>query len=88
MNLLKISLVACFLFCACNSTKSLSPSEAAQQTCACMKLSKDTSEEGVKAFTECNTKTREMMAEYRSDTLWMSQWKDALMQTLKDCMSE
>ena len=81
------SLFACFLLVSC-SEKSLTPSEAAQQTCACMKLSKDTSEEGVKAFTECNTKTREMMAEYRADTVWMSQWKDELMKTLKDCMSE
>ena len=87
MKLFKLSLLICFLICACTS-KGLTPSEAAQQTCTCMKLSKDTSEEGVKAFTDCNTQTREMMAEYRSDTLWMSQWKDELMKTLKDCMSE
>ena len=52
MKLFKLSLLICFLICACTS-KGLTPSEAAQQTCTCMKLSKDISEEGVKAFTDC-----------------------------------
>ena len=87
MKLLKLSIVICFLLCSCTS-KGLTPAEAAEQTCACMKLSKDTSPEGVKAFTDCNSKTREMMADYRSDEEWMGEWKEELMKTLKDCMGE
>ena len=87
MKLFKLSALVCFLLCACTN-KGLTPSEAAEQTCECMKLSKDTSAEGVKAFTDCNSKTREMMADYRSDEEWMSEWKEELMKTLKDCMGE
>ena len=47
-----------FLITFSCTEKELTPNEAAQQTCNCMKLSKDTSEEGVKAFTDCNNKTK------------------------------
>ena len=87
MKLYQLSLLLILFLYAC-SNQGLSPKEAAQQTCKCMKLSKDTSEEGVKAFTDCNANTREMMADYREDEEWMNQWKEELMKTLKDCMSE
>ena len=75
------------LILSCNE-KVLTPQEAALQTCECMKLSKDTSEEGVKAFTDCNNATKEMMAPYREDAKFMGEWKEELMTILKDCMSE
>ena len=71
-----------------NKPKELTPNEAAQRTCNCMKLSKDTSEEGVKAFTDCNNKTKEMMAPFRENAEWMEEWKGELMKILKDCMTE
>ena len=54
MKLFKLSVVFCFLLCACSESK-LTPSDAAQQACECMKLSKDSSEEGLEAFKDCNT---------------------------------
>ncbi len=87
MNLFKISLVVCFLFFACNDGK-LTPTDAAQQACECMKLSKDNSEEGLQAFKDCNTKTTEMISEYKSDPEWMGKWREELMSVLQDCMSE
>ena len=86
MKLFKFLFVFCFIIVSCESK--LTPEEAALQTCECMKLSKDTSEDGVKAFSDCNNQTKEMMAPYRGDTLWMNTWKRELMSILKDCMSE
>tara|TARA_Y100001968_G_scaffold330052_1_gene380866 strand:+ start:1568 stop:1834 length:267 start_codon:yes stop_codon:yes gene_type:complete len=86
MNIFKISLCVCFLLCACTS-KELTPYDAAQQACECMKLSKDSSEEGVQAFKDCNTKTTEMIAKHKEDTQWMTEWREELMAILKDCMS-
>ena len=53
-----------------------------------MKLSKDGSEEGLQAFKDCNTKTTEMISEYREDVEWMGQWREELMKVLQECMSE
>ena len=77
-----------FLLTFSCTEKELTPNEAAQQTCTCMKLSKDTSEEGVKAFADCNNKTKEMMAPFRENAEWMEEWKGELMKILKDCMTE
>ena len=87
MKLFKLSVVFCFLLCACSESK-LTPSEAAQQACECMKLSKDASEEGVQAFKDCNTKTTDMISQHKEDTVWMGEWREELMKILKDCMSE
>ena len=87
MKLFKLSVVFCFLLCACSESK-LTPSDAAQQACECMKLSKDGSDEGLQAFKDCNTKTTEMISEYREDVEWMGQWREELMKVLQECMSE
>ena len=87
MKLFKLSVVFCFLLCACSESK-LTPSDAAQQACECMKLSKDSSEEGLQAFKDCNTKTTEMISQYREDPEWMGKWREELMNVLKECMSE
>ena len=87
MKILKLSLCLSFLLCAC-SNKELTPYDAAQQACECMQLSKDSSEEGVQAFKDCNTKTTNMISQHKEDTEWMGQWRDELMKILKDCMSE
>lgn len=76
-----------FVVISCGE-KVLTPKEAALQTCECMKLSKDTSDEGVQLFTDCNDKTKEMMEPFREDAEWMESWKTELMSMLKDCMSE
>tara|TARA_B100000427_G_C15097273_1_gene415579 strand:- start:98 stop:358 length:261 start_codon:yes stop_codon:yes gene_type:complete len=86
MNLFKYWVVFSIILISCNTD--LKPEEAALQTCECMKLSKDTSELGIQAFTDCNNKTKEMMAPYREDTKWMSDWKESLMEILKECMTE
>ena len=87
MKTLQLSLCLCFLLCACTN-KELTPYDAAQQACECMKLSKDSSEEGVQAFKDCNTKTTDMISQHKEDAQWMGQWRDELMKILKDCMSE
>ena len=87
MKLLKLSLVFCFLLFACNE-KALTPSDAALQACECMKLSKDSSDAGLQAFKDCNSKTTEMISEYKEDAEWMAEWRAELMKVLKDCMSE
>ena len=66
------------MFFACNDGK-LTPTDAEQQACECMKLSKDNSEEGLQAFKDCNTKTTEMISEYKSDPEWMGKWREELM---------
>ena len=87
MKIFKLSLCICFLLCACNN-KTLTPYDAAQQACECMKLSKDSSEEGVEAFKDCNTKTTDMISQHKEDAKWMTDWREELMAILKDCMSE
>ena len=87
MKLFKLSIVFCFLLCSCGSN-TLTPSDAAQQACECMKLSKDGSEEGLQAFKDCNSKTTEMISQYKEDAEWMAEWREELMKVLKDCMSE
>jgi len=89
MKLYKFLFLNClFLFVISCSNKELTPKEAALQTCNCLKLSKDNSDEGVKAFTDCNSQTKEMMAPYRENPQWMSEWKDELLKIMKDCMTE
>ena len=51
MKIIKLSLFLCFLLCACNN-KALTPYDAAQQACECMRLSKDSSEEGVEKIVQ------------------------------------
>ena len=87
MKLFKSLIVCTFLLSACSESK-LTPTDAALQACECMKLSKDSSEEGLQAFKDCNTKTTEMISEYREDAEWMGQWREELMKVLKECMSE
>tara|TARA_B100000579_G_scaffold23748_1_gene16808 strand:+ start:9957 stop:11555 length:1599 start_codon:yes stop_codon:yes gene_type:complete len=64
----------------------LSPSYAAQQACQCMKLSTDSSPQGLQAFDDCNKRTNEMISEYRNDPVWMAQWKEELISILQECM--
>ena len=87
MKLFKFFVVCLFLFSACGESK-LTPTDAALQACECMKLSKDSSDEGLQAFKDCNAKTTEMISEYREDTEWMASWREELMKVLKECMSE
>ena len=87
MKLFKLSVVFCFLLCSCSNSE-LTPLEAAEQACECMKLSKDSSDEGLQAFKDCNTKTTEMISQYREDPEWMGKWREELMNVLKECMSE
>tara|TARA_B100000676_G_C17202398_1_gene400162 strand:- start:7 stop:279 length:273 start_codon:yes stop_codon:yes gene_type:complete len=90
MKLLKTLCILGILLTACNNigAKKLTPYDAAQQACECMKLSKDSSEEGVQSFKDCNTKTTDMISEYKDDPEWMGKWREELMKILKDCMSE
>ena len=83
MKLFKISIVFYFLLSVACSDKGLTPSAMAQQTCKCIKLMDD-----VQAFADCQTESREMMADYRSDTLFISQYQIEIEKIIKDCMSE
>ena len=87
MKLLKFSIIICLILSACNSGK-LAPKDAAEQACKCMQLSRDNSAEGVQAFKDCNTETTEMVAEYKTDTIWMNEWRQELMAMLKDCLPQ
>tara|TARA_B100000902_G_C27088683_1_gene802679 strand:+ start:227 stop:490 length:264 start_codon:yes stop_codon:yes gene_type:complete len=87
MKLLNLSIALCFLLCSCGSSE-LTPEDAAQQACECMKLSKDGSEAGLQAFKDCNSKTTEMISDYRENAEWMAEWRTELMKVLKECMSE
>jgi len=66
----------------------LNPSEAAEQACKCVKLSTDSSPEGLQAFEDCNKTTNEMISEYRDDPEWMAKWREELISILKECMVE
>ena len=78
-----------FLIMFSCSEKELTPSEAAQQRCNCWKLAQDQSEEGVKAFTDCNKKSKEMIAPFRENAEWMEEWQSELRKILKEgCMTQ
>ena len=46
------------------------------------------SAEGPEAIKDCNTKTTEMMNEYRDDPEWMKKWREELLRVMKECVSE
>ncbi len=75
-----------FLFSCSN--KALTPSQFAQKACDCIKLSKDRSESGMKAFQDCNTENTELLSQHRTDTAWMSNYRKELTSILRECMSE
>ena len=88
MKLFLSSLLVCFFLFSCNSNDSISPKEFAEMACDCIKLSKDTSEEGARTFQECNSKNTELLSAYRLDTAWMAGYRSELMKILKDCLTE
>ena len=89
MKLYKFLFLNClFLFVISCSNKELTPKQAALQTCDCIKLAKDPSDEGVKAFADCNKKSQEMMAPYKENPEWVSEWKEELYKIMKDCMTD
>tara|TARA_B100001115_G_C15514927_1_gene244060 strand:- start:266 stop:427 length:162 start_codon:yes stop_codon:yes gene_type:complete len=53
-----------------------------------VKLSKDISKEGDKAFNDCNNKSKEMMAPFRENAEWMEEWQSELKKIIEDCMTE
>ena len=83
-----VFLLTIFLFSFSCSEKGLTPYEAAQQICNCVKLSKDISKEGDKAFNDCNNKSKEMMAPFRENAEWMEEWQSELKKIIEDCMTE
>ena len=87
MKLLKLPVLSCFFLFACSESE-LTPAEAAQQACEWIKLSKDSSVEGLEAVKDCNTKTTEMMNQYRDDPEWMKKWREELLRVMKECVSE
>ena len=88
MKLCLSSLLICLFLFSCNSNDSISTKEFAEMACDCIKLSKDTSKEGVQAFQECNSKNTELLSAYRLDTAWMAGYRLELMKILKNCLTE
>ena len=87
MKLFKSSFLLVFLLFACNNgTKKVTPSEAAQQQCECIKyIGGEKTEEAIKAFKECNTKLTNMIGDQKDDPEFMKQFQEELRAIVKDC---
>ena len=69
--------------------KVITPLEAAQKTCECLKLGQNNnSEEANQAYKECNEKLTDMISEHNSDPKWMGEWREELINIYSDCMGQ